>query len=135
MMLLASLVEASERVGATSARLVKVRELAALLRSLEPPEVRIGVKYLSGEAPQGRIGIGPAVLRAAGETEPAGASSLTLTEVDRRITEVAALRGPGVGTLRVAALRDLFGRATDGRAAISRPAAWSASCARARSKA
>ena len=112
MTLLASLVEASGRVGATSARLEKVRELAAFLRSLEPPEIRIGVKYLSGEAPQGRIGIGPVVLREASATEPARAPSLTLTEADRTITEVAALRGPGAGTLRAAALGDLFGRAT-----------------------
>ena len=113
MTLLASLVEASGRVGATSARLEKVRELAAFLRSLEPPEIRIGVQYLSGEAPQGRIGIGPAVLREASATEPAEASSLTLTEVDRTIT-----RGRGAARARASArcaprrLRDLFGRAT-----------------------
>jgi DNA ligase-1 len=112
MTLLASLVEVSERVGATSARLAKVRELAAFLRSLEPAEIRIGVQYLAGETPQGRIGIGHSVLREASAAEPVSAGTLSLTEVDRTITEVAALRGPGVNSLRAAALRDLFGRAT-----------------------
>ena len=63
MTLLARLAEASERVGATSARLAKVRELAGLLRQLGPEEIRIGVQYLAGETPQGRVGIGQAVLR------------------------------------------------------------------------
>ena len=113
MALLASVVEVSERVGATSARLAKVRELAGLLRSLEPAEIAIGVHYLSGEVPQGRIGIGPAVLREASAAEPASAASLSLAETDKTVTEVAGLRGSGVNSLRVAALRDLFGRATE----------------------
>ena len=112
MTLLVRLVEASERVGASSARLAKVRELANLLRSLEPAEIAIGVQNLSGELSQGRIGIGPAVLQAASDVPPADAASLSLTEVDRTLTDIAALRGPGVNSLRAAALRDLFGRAT-----------------------
>jgi DNA ligase-1 len=110
---LASLVEVSERVGSTAARLAKMRELAAFLRSLDPAEIQIGVRYLSGETPQGRVGIGQTVLREASAAAPASASSLSLTEVDRTISEVAALRGPGVNSLRIAALRDLFGRATN----------------------
>ncbi len=109
---LASLVDTSERVGATAARLAKVRELAVFLRTLEPDEVTIGVSYLAGEAPQGRIGLGPAVVRQAAGSPPADASSLSLTEVDRTLSEVEALSGRGVNALRVAALRDLFGRAT-----------------------
>src|SRR5688572_237640 len=110
---LASLVETSERVGATSGRLAKVHELAVFLQSLEPAEMRIGVQYLSGETPQGRVGIGQALLRKAAEATPAPAASLSLTETDRTITEIAALRGSGVGTLRAAALTDLFGRASE----------------------
>ena len=113
MTLLARLAEASERVGATSARLAKVRELAGLLRQLGPEEIRIGVQYLAGETPQGRVGIGQAVLREAAAAAPASSITLSLMEVDRTITEVAALKGAGVNALRAAALRDLFGRATD----------------------
>ncbi len=113
MALLARLAEVSERVGATSGRLAKVRELAGLLRQLGSEEIRIGVQYLAGETPQGRIGIGQAVLREAAAAAPAGSAALSLTEVDRTLTEVAALKGAGVNSLRAAALRDLFGRATD----------------------
>src|SRR5688572_18410555 len=113
MTLLAHLVETSERVGATSARLAKVRELAALLRTLGPGELRVGVQYLSGELPQGRVGIGPSILREAEKAAPAASASLTLTEVDRTLTDVAGLRGVGTNSLRAAALRDLFGRATE----------------------
>ena len=109
---LADLVETSRRVGATRSRLAKVRELAELLRALDPAEIRIGVQYLSGEPAQGRVGIGPAVLIQARDATPASAGSLSLAEVDRTITDVAALRGPGVNSLRSAALSDLFVRAT-----------------------
>lgn len=112
MTLLARLVESSERVGATSARLAKVRELAVFLQSLEPAEIAIGVQYLAGEMPQGRFGIGQSVLRKAAEAEPAAANSLSITEVDKTIAEIAGLSGKGVATLRAAALTDLFGRAT-----------------------
>ena len=112
MTLLARLVEASERVGASSARLAKVRELADVLRCLEPAEIAIGVEYLSGDLSQGRIGVGPAVLQAASNVPPADAASLSLTEVDRTLADIAALRGPGVNSLRAAALRDLISRAT-----------------------
>ncbi|MEX0733554.1 MAG: ATP-dependent DNA ligase [Steroidobacteraceae bacterium] len=112
MTLLASLVEASDRVSASSARLAKVRELAAFLRSLEPAELPIGVQYLSGETPQGRFGIGYALLREASAGEPASTSTLSLAEVDRSIAEIAALRGTGAGAQRASALRELFARAT-----------------------
>jgi DNA ligase-1 len=112
MTLLASLVEVSERVSATSARLAKVRELAGLLRSLEPEEIPIGVQYLSGETPQGRFGLGYALLRDASEGVAAATPSLTLAEVDRSIAEVAALRGKGAAAKRASALRALYARAT-----------------------
>jgi DNA ligase-1 len=65
MTLLAALVETSQRVGATGARLNKVRELAALLRALAPAEIGIGTLYLTGETAQGSIGLGYAALQEA----------------------------------------------------------------------
>ncbi|MHB8723713.1 MAG: hypothetical protein ACYDAH_20310 [Steroidobacteraceae bacterium] len=61
---LANLVEASERVGATASRLAKVRELASLLRTVAADEIEAAVAYLSGDIPQGRIGIGYSMLQA-----------------------------------------------------------------------
>ena len=65
MTLLANLVGTSERVAATAARQAKIRELAALLKALARDEIAIAALYLSGELPQGRIGIGFASLHAA----------------------------------------------------------------------
>ena len=62
--------------------------------------------------PQGRVGIGQAVLREATAATPASSSTLSITEVDKTITDVAALRGAGVNSLRIAALLHLYGRAT-----------------------
>jgi DNA ligase-1 len=107
------LVAVSQRVGATSARLAKVRELAACLRAVEPSEIDTAVHYLSGEIPQGRFGIGYAALRKAGEASGvAAAATLTIDDVDRSIADVAALRGSGSAARRAHALQALFGRAT-----------------------
>ena len=112
MTLLARLVEVSERVGASSARLAKARELADFLRSLEPAEIAIGVLYLAGELPQGRFGIGYSTLRAASEAVAATTPSLSIIETDRRLSEIATIRGTGSSARRAQALRDLFALAT-----------------------
>lgn len=107
------LVAVSQRVGATTARLAKVRELAGCLRAVEPSEIDTAVHYLSGEIPQGRFGIGYAALRKAGEASGvAAAAKLTIDDVDRSIADVAALRGSGSAARRAQALQALFGRAT-----------------------
>lgn len=112
MTLLANLVDTSQRVSATSARLAKVRELAACLRALEPGEIEIAVQYLAGEVPQGRFGIGYAVLQSASTGSAADTSTLSIAEVDHRLTEIAAIRGSGSTVRRAEALRELFSRAT-----------------------
>jgi DNA ligase-1 len=112
MTLLAALVEVSALVGQTTRRLVKVRELATLLRSLQPEEIPIAVHYLSGALPQGRIGIGYRTLQAAADEAAAPAPQLSLADADQRISDLAALRGPGSAARRTQALRELFARAT-----------------------
>jgi DNA ligase-1 len=110
--LLAALVAASQRVGATSARLAKVRELAAVLRVLEPDEIEIAVQYLSGETPQGRFGVSYAMLKAAAQEPAALDSALTILETHRRLGEIAVIRGGGSAALRTTAIRELFALAT-----------------------
>jgi DNA ligase-1 len=112
--LLAEIVETSRKVGAASARLAKVRELAACLRGLGPEEIEIGVQFLSGETRQGRFGLGYATLAAASGNEAMKGPQLSLQDVDRRLTDIANMRGSGSGanTRRSEALRDLFTRAT-----------------------
>jgi DNA ligase-1 len=113
MTLLSAIVATSSKVAATSARSAKVRELAACLRQLQPDELVIGVAYLSGEPPQGRFGIGYSVLKAASGGTYAVQPTLNLLEVDRRLTELAGIRGSGSSARRADALRDLFSRATE----------------------
>ena len=112
MTLLADLVATSQRVGATSARLRKVQELAAYLRALPPEEIETAVHYLSGETSQGRIGIGYSTLQSAASKTAAGAGTLSIAEVDHCLAAVAGIRGAGSAAQRAAALRELFSRAT-----------------------
>src|SRR5580698_9035826 len=118
MTLLLDLVGTSQRVGATSARLAKIRELAAFLRAVPPEEIETAVHYLSGELPQGRIGIGYSVLKTAAANPPASADSpsipesLSITELDHTLTALAGIRGSGSAARRAQVLRELFSRAT-----------------------
>ena len=75
-------------------------------------EIAVGVAYLSGEPPQGRIGIGYAVLKQANATPPANQPELTVLEVDERLSVLASIRGGGSTARRAAALSELFARAT-----------------------
>jgi len=112
MTLLASLVAASERVGAASSRLTKVRELAAFMTTLAPGEIEAAVHYLSGEISQGRIGIAHQALETAAAHSAAADATLELVEVDRSLALIAGIRGPGSAARRAQALAALFSRAT-----------------------
>jgi DNA ligase-1 len=109
---LAQLVGTSQRVGAASARLTKVRELSAFLKALAPDEIETGVHYLSGELPQGRIGISYNALKAATKTAAADQPVLSIAEVDRSLAVIAEIRGAGSAARRAEALTTLFSRAT-----------------------
>src|ERR1700688_3053000 len=93
--LLADLVGTSQRVSATSARLRKVRELAAFLKGLPPEEIETAVLYLSGETSQGRIGIGYSSLQAAASKTAAGEKMLSIAEVNPCLAVIADIRGTG----------------------------------------
>jgi DNA ligase-1 len=110
-MLLAELVETSQRVAGTSKRGEKTGLLAELLRRLAPDEIEIAVLYLSGATRQGRIGIGYATLREAWG-DAAEAPSLRLLEVDRILDDIAATSGRGSTQRRGELMASLFGRAT-----------------------
>ncbi|HEY4975090.1 MAG TPA: ATP-dependent DNA ligase, partial [Steroidobacteraceae bacterium] len=112
MTLLADMVSVSQRVVASSARLGKVRELASLLRALPAEEIDIAVHYLSGQTPQGRIGIGYAMLRATAAKSSSSEATLSLLEVDRQLDAIAAEQGAGSAARRAQLLRQLFARAT-----------------------
>jgi DNA ligase 1 len=112
MTLIADLVSTSQRVGAAAARRTKVRELSAFLKALPPDEIETAVGYLSGDITQGRIGITYKALKAAAGTLAADSEGLSIADVDRSLDAIAAMKGAGSAARRVAALRELFSRAT-----------------------
>lgn len=108
---LALIVEAHDAIRATRSRLEKYDRLAALLRRLRREEVRPAVTWLAGDLPQGRIGVGPALLRtlaAPAAPEP----GLDVLAVDRAFEAVAGIAGAGSKARRQAALEALLARAT-----------------------
>ena len=111
-MLLEEIARTSADVAATSARLGKVARIVDTLGRLDPEEVRTAVAYLSGELPQGTVGVGWAALR---ELPPPAAPPpvLELLEVDSAISRIAAVSGPGSQAARRAELDGLFARATE----------------------
>jgi DNA ligase-1 len=110
-LLLGALVETSDAVSSTAARSRKTALIAELLARLEPDEVALGVSYLSGELPQGRIGVGYATVHET-TAEPSPSASLSLREVDRRLDELLQCKGSGSAGRRTELLGSLFGAAT-----------------------
>ncbi|MFI1359989.1 ATP-dependent DNA ligase [Streptomyces sp. NPDC020898] len=121
-MLLTRLAHVSQEVAATSARSRKIALLAELFRDADADDVPIVIPYLAGRLPQGRLGIGWKVLdqQIPGAAEP----SLTVLDVDARLTAIGTVTGTGsqaerrrlVGELLAAATADeqrfLFGLIT-----------------------
>ncbi|MEP9415719.1 ATP-dependent DNA ligase [Gordonia sp. VNQ95] len=107
----ADVVATSTTVGATRSRNAKSAALRELL-SAAGPEVPVVVAWLSGDIPQGRLGIGWRTLRDL-QVPPVAASILTVEEVDATLTRLAGTTGTGSVAARAELLRGLFGRATD----------------------
>jgi DNA ligase-1 len=109
--LLAEVVATTEAVAATRARSTKVAALAELLARLDRDELPIVVAILAGAPRQGRIGIGWRTV-ANLDDEPAAEPSLTVRDLDRMLTEVDGLRGPGSQKARSDLLTATYARAT-----------------------
>jgi DNA ligase-1 len=112
MTLLADLVTASLDVTATSSRSRKVAILSELLRRLDPGEVPIAVGFLAGAPRQGRVGVGHSTIYGIAPP-PAAEASLTIEELDRAISDVQRMTGPGSASGRRQILLELLGRATE----------------------
>lgn len=110
-MLLTRLAQVSQEVAATSARSRKTALLAELFRDAEPDDVPIVIPYLAGRLPQGRLGIGWKALSR--PVTPATEPTLTVAEVNARLTELGKVSGPGSQTERARLVGELMGAATD----------------------
>jgi DNA ligase-1 len=109
--LLADVLAASEAVAATRSRTAKAAGIAELLRRAATAEVRPVTAWLSGEPLQGRLGVGWRTLSRSARGE-APSASLTVADVDRALTELAATSGPGSASRREQLLDGLFSAAT-----------------------
>ena len=111
-MLFHEIAQASQDIAATSARLAKVARLADCLVRARGREISIAVSYLTGELPQGTIGVGWAALREL--PQPADEPPrLELTEVDDALSRLQAIAGRGSQAARREELSRLFGAATE----------------------
>ncbi|MEU5099259.1 ATP-dependent DNA ligase [Streptomyces sp. NPDC020996] len=109
-MLLARLAHVSREVAATSARSRKQALLAELFREAGADDVPVVIPYLAGRLPQGRLGIGWKVLSR--PVPPAAEPSLTVREVDARLTGLGKVSGAGAQAERVRLVGELMGAAT-----------------------
>jgi len=110
-MLLAEIARASVDVAGTSSRLSKTKRLAECLAAAAPEEIGLAVSYLSGELPQGTVGVGWAALRDLPESAPD--ATLELLAVDATISRIQAISGPGSQAARRAELEALYACATE----------------------
>ncbi|MFI6622348.1 ATP-dependent DNA ligase [Streptomyces sp. NPDC050528] len=109
-MLLTRLAHVSQEVAATSARSRKIALLAELFRDAAPDDVPIVIPYLAGRLPQGRLGIGWKVLSRS--VEPAADPTLTVHDVDARLTALGKVSGAGSQAERARLVGELMGAAT-----------------------
>ncbi|MFI1561537.1 ATP-dependent DNA ligase [Streptomyces sp. NPDC020490] len=110
-MLLARLAHVSREVAATSARSRKQALLAELFREAGADDVPVVIPYLAGRLPQGRLGIGWKVLSR--PVPPAAEPSLTVREVDARLTGLGKVSGAGAQAERTRMVGELMGAATE----------------------
>ncbi|MGV9982608.1 ATP-dependent DNA ligase [Streptomyces olivaceus] len=110
-MLLARLAQVSREVAETSARSRKTALLAELFREAEAEDVPVVIPYLAGRLPQGRIGVGWKVLGR--PVPPAAAPTLTVRDVDTRLTRLGAVSGAGSQAERTRLVGELMGAATE----------------------
>ena len=108
---LARLVDAVERVRATTKKTEKARALAHLLRQTSGHETKLAALYLTGSLPQGKIGIGWHLIQKAIQDVPVHGLPLTLSDVDKVLTVLAAERGEGSSERRAVELSRLTSRA------------------------
>jgi DNA ligase-1 len=99
-------------VAANASRTAKIDRIAAVLASGPPAQAAVAAAWLAGELPQGRIGIGWAAIRSAGDVSATGDTSLTVAAVDSTFAAIADATGKGSAAGRVGLLRELFAKAT-----------------------
>ncbi|MEU6368907.1 ATP-dependent DNA ligase [Streptomyces sp. NPDC046931] len=109
-MLFARLARVSQEVAATSARSRKIALLGGLFRDADADDVPIVIPYLAGRLPQGRLGVGWKLLGQ--RIEPAAEPTLTVGDVDARLSRIGAVTGTGSQAERKRLVGELLAAAT-----------------------
>jgi DNA ligase-1 len=109
--LLADLVATSGAVASTRARSTKIAALAELLGRTPPDEIEAAVGFLTGEARQGRVGVGWNTVVGL-DVAHAAVATLAIADVDRALDRLVTTTGTGSVAARRTILRDLLERAT-----------------------
>ncbi len=91
MMLFRNLVEVSRRVRATTRKKEKITLLAECLKRRQGQEIALAASYLSGQIPQGSLGMGWKTLQKAMEHVDRRPQPLGLLEVSRFFDEIDRL--------------------------------------------
>jgi DNA ligase-1 len=112
-MLFKELVDVSQRVGDTARKKEKASLLAECLKRGRGQEIALAASYLSGQIPQGSLGIGWTTLQKVLANLDECPRPLSLLEVNRFFEEIAQWRGAGSAEKKVKALRDLFSSARE----------------------
>jgi len=107
------LVQTWEALRATRSRLKKVDVVSSLLVDATTDDVPLIVSYLSGELPQGRIGLGYATVGAV-DVKGAATAALVVRDLDATLSEIKATSGAGTKKAKEQLLTDLFSKATTG---------------------
>jgi DNA ligase-1 len=108
MMLLANLVEVSNKVGSTTRKKEKISLLASFFRQARGREIALAACYLSGKLPQGRLGIGWAILQEGLKDLPYQSRALSLIDVNHLFERISKEKGPGSLERKIRLLRDFF---------------------------
>ena len=107
------LVKTSQQVSATRSRTQKIELLGNYLTGLVLRELPLAVKFLSGELPQGRIGLGGVAVRTAFEASADSESpraDISLIEVDQTLNQISAVSGNGATAQRGKLFSELLRR-------------------------
>lgn len=107
---LSELVNVSTAVSKTRSRLKKRAILSEMLSAADAGTIRLVVSYLSGELPQGRIGLGPAMVGNVMNAVDTGTDAVSLQHVDQVMTDIGGTSGAGSKQRRETLLEDLLAR-------------------------
>ena len=105
-----TLAKISKQVSSTRSRKAKIVLVGELLRRVSDEELPIATNFLAGRMRQGKIGLGPAMVRRTLEKLPPilAAKPTGLLEVDQLFSEIAATRGRGSNQRRQELLATLL---------------------------